>query len=146
MLKRILTAVTLSTVVFAVGCVEPMAESKSEKKPILNQTTQDIGEYDADGDGEGAKLADTQVKSNNPYGAAMQGYGFAAGQVSKLAIEKNIQLFHATTGRYPKDHEEFMTEIIKKYNLKLPQLPKSRKYQYDVEKHELVIVEAGDAK
>lgn len=46
--------------------------------------------------------------------------------------------------RYPKDHEEFMTQIIKANNINLPVLPGGRKYQYDVENHELVIIEAPE--
>jgi hypothetical protein len=46
----------------------------------------------------------------------------------------------------PKDHEEFMTQIIKKNNIQLPVLPGGRQYQYDVENAELVVVEAEKEK
>ena len=49
-----------------------------------------------------------------------------------MAIEHAVKLFEATNARYPKDHEEFMSEIIKANNIKLPQLPADREYKYDV--------------
>ncbi len=141
MLERILTVAMSFAIVCVFGCEGPEAlTEKKEKSSIINQKTQDVTEFDADGD---AKVADMQVKSKNPYGAAMQGYGFAAGKISQLGIERNIQLFQAEKGRFPKDHEEFMTEIIKKYNIQLPVLPGNKKYQYDVQNHKLIIVDGA---
>ena len=42
----------------------------------------------------------------------------------------------------PKDYDEFMSQIIKRNNIQLPVLPGNRRYQYDPEKFELVVVEA----
>jgi hypothetical protein len=39
----------------------------------------------------------------------------------------------------PPSHEVFMTEIIEKYNIKLPQLPAGEKYVYDPETEELMV-------
>ena len=58
-------------------------------------------------------------------------------------MHRKMQLFQAEKGRFPKDHEEFMTEIIKKYNIQLPVLPGNKKYQYDVQNHKLIIVDGA---
>lgn len=131
----IMTALSIFVVVL-VGCAEPQAADSG----IINKTTQEIGEFDPDGDD---KIADLQVKpSANPY-ASVGAYGYMVAEISRLAIEKRMQLYQAVHGRFPKDYEEFMTEIIKKDpQLKLPVLPGNRRYQYDVKNHELVVVEA----
>ena len=121
------------------GCGEP-AEKVEEKKPqsIIGQKTDEIGEFKGD-----AKEADLQVKQgSNPIAAAGGAYGFAVGQTSKLQIQHAVQLFQAEHGRFPKDHAEFMERIVKANSIKLPVLPGKRRYQYDVENHELKVVEA----
>lgn len=123
------------------GCDEPAAETTNKPKSIINQTTDDIGEFKPGGDDQ---VADLQVKeSANPL-AAMGAYGFAVSEISKQQIQRAIQLFQAEHGRFPQDHEEFMAEIVKKNGIKLPVLPGKRRYQYDVDNHELVVVEAAD--
>lgn len=123
-----------------VGCADPaqVGNDPAEKpQNIIGRKTQEVGEF------EGDQEADLQVKqSANPYAAATGAYGFAVSEVSKMAVEKQLQIFNAMNDRYPKDHEEFMREIIKGGNIQLPVLPGNRRYQYDVENHELKVVEA----
>ena len=122
----------------SLGCADPGAAEKEQKQSIIGQETQEIGEYDADGD---AEIADQQVKvSANPLAAA-GAYGYAAGTISKQTVQRALQLFNAEHDRYPKDHEEFMEKIIRANNIQLPVLPGGDQYQYDVENHELVIIE-----
>ena len=110
-----------------VGCAEPQATDTG----IINKKTQEVGEFDADGD---AQIADLQVKpSANPYASA-GAYGYAISEISKQTVQRALQFFQAEHGRFPKDHEEFMTQIIEKNNIQLPVLPGERRYQYDVEK------------
>ena len=130
-----LTSLLILVFTFA-GCAEPQPTDTG----IINKKTQEIGEFDADGD---AKVADMQVKpSMNPLASA-GAYGYAVSQTSKLQIKQAIQLFQAEHGRFPKDHAEFMEQIIKKNSIQLPVLPGKRRYQYDVANHELVVVEAA---
>lgn len=113
---------------------------KAREESIIGDKTQEIGEFDPDA---GEVEADLQVDSNSSPLEAMTGsYKYAAGTVSILAVEKALQLFNAEHGRYPKDHDEFMEVIIKRNQIKLPVLPGKRRYQYDVENHELKIMEA----
>ncbi len=146
--KLIATLGILSAAILMIGCGEPRTASKqppakkqneADSGSIINKTTQDIGEFDAKGE---AKEADLQVKTSaNPL-ASMGAYGYAVGEISKQSIQRAVQLFQAEHGRFPKDHEEFMSQIIKKNNIQLPVLPGKRRYQYDVENHELKVVEA----
>jgi len=123
------------------GCdVPPPAAEKPKQENIFGKTTQDIGEYDPDGD---AEIADLQVDPNSsPLGAAAGAYKFAAGRTSELKIQQALQLYNALHGNYPKDHAEFMEGIVKANNIQLPVLPGKRRYQYDVKNHKLVVVEA----
>ena len=59
-----------------------------------------------------------------------------------MGIDHAVRIFHATEGRYPKDYDEFMQKVIKANNINLPVLPGGAKYQYDVENHKLVVVNA----
>ncbi len=68
------------------------------------------------------------------------------GRTSILNIEHAVDLYHAANDRYPKDYDEFMTEIIKANNIALPQLPYYQKYGYDEKEHKLVILEYPDLK
>ena len=133
--RIVILAANIGLLAFMVsGCGQPDTSNS-----IINKTTQEVGEFNPGGE---QNEADLQVKpSANPV-ASMGAYGFAIGQISKLSIEKAIQLFQAEHGRFPKDHEEFMSQIIERNNINLPVLPGKRQYQYDVANHELKIVEA----
>ncbi len=123
------------------GCEAPPTEEAPKQESIIGKTTQDIGEYDPNGD---AEIADLQVDSGaSPLGAAAGAYKFAAGRTSELKIQQALQLYNALHGKYPKDHAEFMEGIVKANNIQLPVLPGKRRYQYDVANHKLVIVEAA---
>ena len=52
-----------------------------------------------------------------------------------------MDLYHAANDRYPKDYDEFMTEIIKANNIALPKLPHYQEYGYDEKEHKLIILE-----
>ncbi len=115
-------------------------EDLSKKSPnsIIGKTTQDVGEFKPDG---GAKVSDSKVQVSDPITGPLQAYGPMVEQISKTTIAQALNLFNAAEGRYPNSHEEFMTRIIQENNIKLPVLPGSKKYQYDVTNHELVVVD-----
>ena len=131
---------------FCSGCEAPPAseapnQESVKEESIIGKTTQDIGEYDPNGD---AEIADLQVDADaSPLGAAAGAYKFAAGRTSELKIQQALQLYNALHGDYPKDHAEFMEGIVKANNIQLPVLPGKRRYQYDVANHKLVVVEAA---
>ena len=132
------------------GCVGstveevPVAEAKSKdpiKRPggMLNLgKTDKIGEFKAE---DGRVVSDSQVAMSNPITGALEAYGPLLGKISKMGIHQSVEMFRATNGRYPKDHDEFMQKVIRQNGIRLPKLPGGAEYQYDVENHKLVVVE-----
>lgn len=126
--------------IFFSGCDAPPAAEKPKKESIIGKTTQDIGEYDPNGD---AEIADLQVDENaSPLGAVTGAYKFAAGRGAELAVERALQLYEVQHEKYP-TYDEFMEHIVKANNMQFPVLPGKRRYQYDVANHKLVVVEAA---
>ncbi len=122
---------------------EVEVEAKRPKKSIFKQRTQDVGEFDAKA---GKQLSDSKIRATSPLLAGLEAYGPAAEKVTKLAIQHHLNIYNALHGHYPKDHAEFMSEIIKKNNLQLPKLPYGNTYEYDVANHKLVVVKGKTAK
>ena len=120
------------------GCQEPQAAAPPKKDTgIINKVTQDIGEAQP-----GAEQADLQAKG---LGVVPGAYGFAVSEIAKGQIKQAVELHRAANGSYPKDHDEFMSKVIKQNGIQLPVLPGGRQYQYDVENHELIVVEKEQA-
>lgn len=146
-LKVCMVAFVAVGIVASVGCKDPEGAktAKKEKKAtdtgIFNQRTSEVGEFDKDGD---AKVSDGQMRPTNPLNplGSLNAYGPAAEKIAKLGIDYQLKLFHALHDRYPDSHEEFMAEIIEANGVELPVLPGGKQYQYDVENHKLLIVEA----
>jgi len=118
------------------GCEAKKVTEKPKPEPIIGKTTQDIGEFDPDA---GEEVSDGKVELNLITGAA-GAYGPLVQKVSNIAVVQAVNLFNAAEGRYPKDHEEFMSKVIKRNNIRLAMLPHGSVYKYDVENHELVVV------
>ncbi len=132
------------------GCQDPRKVSEPEKPAretsatgIIGKTTQDIGEYDPSA---GAKVSDGKMKPVNPLNplGGLNAYKPAVERLMKLQIQQALNLFQATHGRYPRDHDEFMEEVIRANQIKLAVLPGNWVYQYDVQNHELVVVEGSN--
>jgi hypothetical protein len=123
------------------GCSEPTGTATKpnpdKPKSIIGQKTQDIGEAV-----EGVEEAEMAAKPG--LLTSMSAYGPAVGKIAKMQVQQAINLFNAEHDRYPKDHAEFMAEIVKKNNLQLPVLPGKRRYQYDVKNHQLIIVDKAE--
>lgn len=135
--KLVCVCVVCSLVALVSGC----GDTKKKDKGIIGKKTQDIGVFDPNAKQE---ISDSKVKADDPLLYGAQAYGPMMEQVSKLGIEHSVNLFYATEGRYPKDHDEFMQRIIKENNIQLPVLPFHAQYQYDVENHKLVVVKAPE--
>ncbi|MDR2344905.1 MAG: hypothetical protein LBE18_02460 [Planctomycetaceae bacterium] len=62
-----------------------------------------------------------------------------------IQIPKAMQLYKAThENKAPETHDEFMEEIIKKENIKLPQLPSGCRYIYDPADEQLKIAKPAN--
>jgi hypothetical protein len=59
--------------------------------------------------------------------------------VYEIAIPRAMQIFEFAKERKPNSHEEFMREIIRKNNFKLPELPVGVRYVYDPKRGELMV-------
>jgi hypothetical protein len=126
--------------VLSAGCMKPLAEQvKKDPNSIIGKKTQEVGNFDPKA---GAAVSDSAVNVTNPITGPLEAYGPMLERISKLQIESMVNIFYATEGRYPADYEEFMEKIIKANNVQLPVLPGGKKYQYDVENHKLVVIDA----
>ncbi len=128
-----------ATMILLGGCKDPNPPKQEAKKEgIIGKMTDDIGEFKP---GE-SKEADISIDSSSPLQAMTSGaYKNILGRAAQIQITQAINIFNALHDRYPKDHEEFMEQIIKANGITLPVLPGGVQYQYDVENHELKIVE-----
>ena len=115
--------------------VEPAVQQKST--PGV-RTTDEIDEFDPAANND---LADTEVKVTNPITGPLEAYGPLKLQVAELGITQAVEMFRATEGRYPKDHDEFMQKVIKANRIRLPEPNAGQRYQYDVKNHKLVVVQ-----
>ena len=138
--RHLLSLGLLFTIALLAGCVEaPQAAAKKEKpEPILGKKTQEIGEWDPEA---GRKLREDGGEKTNIVNYPLQGAATAIHGVAKIQVQHALTLFNATEGRYPKSHEEFMEKVIKANGIQLPEPVTSAEYQYDVENHELLVVE-----
>ncbi len=114
-----------------------------KKTSIIGKTTQDIQKFDPNANQE---VSDSKVKVSASPTYAMEAYRPAMEQIVKLQIDQSVRIFEALNGRYPKNYDEFMEEIIKKNNVRLPVLPGGWKYAYDETNHTIEVVKAtGEA-
>ena len=82
-------------------------------------------------------------------GVGKKGRGYGAGPVATpiaayfstqqrivfdIQIASAMNAYRAINGHFPKSHEAFMEEIVKKNSIKLPELPSGERYVYDPDK------------
>jgi hypothetical protein len=132
------------------GPEQPQADGKLDQesakpRPILGKTTSDIRDAQKE-EAKGAQRVKPRVTGKDPISISGSAYVSIIGRTEILKIKHTLDLYQAETGRYPKDLDEFMREIIKKGGIRLAQLPNYQEYGYDSEKHELIILEYPDRK
>ncbi len=158
-MRRMITAywLILAGCVFALtGCEEEPRHTtsrrssssmpKEDSAPIIGQHTQKIVNAEVALKKGDAKVASTKIVAKDPFTLAGNAYVSIIGRTSQLKIEHALNLFHGANDRYPKDFDEFMTEIIKANNILLPKLPLYQEYGYDEKEHKLIIIEYPDRK
>ena len=134
--KRTATGMTalLLTILTTLGCdlnkqVEPKRENPGPER------TQEIGEHKSPAE---SVVQPSPISTPAPtIGGATD---FVIETTAKLQIESAIEQYRALNGNYPKSHEEFMEEVIRKGDIHLNAPPAGKKYEYDVENHELKVV------
>ncbi|MCP4782098.1 MAG: hypothetical protein GY903_11250 [Fuerstiella sp.] len=129
---------SLLLLVMSTGCADSVEPQTAQPKQSAKlKTTDDIGEFKAD---DGKQTVSSKVKISNPITGALEAYAPMKQQLGELKIKQSVDFFNASEGRYPKDHEEFMTKVIKANNIRLPALGPGKQYQYDVQNHALMVV------
>jgi hypothetical protein len=120
---------------------QPKLIRPTDSGPIIGQRTQDIRNAETELQKGGARTASTKITAKDYI--TLQGNAYVAiiGRTSMLNIEHTMDLYHAANDRYPKDLDEFMSEIIKANNIALAKLPPYQAYGYDEKEHKLVILE-----
>lgn len=109
--------------------------------PIIGRRTTDIRNATNELQKGSAQIASTKIVKKDYITVQGNAYVSIIGQSSILSIQHAMDLYHAANDRYPKDYDEFMTEIIKANNIALPVLPPYQKYGYDEKEHKLIILE-----
>lgn len=121
------------------GCMDPPQSSGPKKPP----TTDKIGEFDPNAGGE---VVTPTANVTNPITGPLEILKLEQVKLPMLAIQHALNLYNAAEGHYPESHDEFMTQIIKANNIRLPLLPAGQEFQYDLANHTLLIVKQEDAK
>ena len=124
------------------------AEPPARKQPefIVGKRTQDIKDANAALKSGQARKAETRIVARDPITLQGNAYVVAIGQIAIGQIKQAVDLYQAENGRYPRDLDEFMEEIIKKNNIALPKLPPYQDYAYDANQHNLIVIEYPDRK
>ena len=127
---------------------KPQASSKRQEEPapIIGQRTQKVIDAAPALKKGDAKVASTKIVAKDPITLVGNAYVTSIGRIAVLAIEDAVNKFHAANDRYPKDLDEFMTEIIKANNISLPKLPHYQEYSYNQKEHKLIVLEYPDRK
>ena len=153
--SRVCALVLPAALALIAGCEEernvadkPKAQATTPAKDqfIVGRRTQEIKNAAPEVQKGGATVATTKITARDPITLPGNAYVTMVGRTSILNIEHAVDLYRAANDRYPKDYDEFMTEIIKANNIALPQLPYYQKYGYDEKEHKLVILEYPDLK
>jgi hypothetical protein len=145
--------VAVAVLALVAGCEEerhldgakPQAKAPAKDTFIVGQRTQEIRNA-APEQQKGAQVATTKITAKDPITLPGNAYVTMVGRSAILNIEHTVDLWRAENDRYPKDYQEFMDEIIKKYNIALPKLPHYQEYGYDAKEHKLIILEYPDRK
>jgi hypothetical protein len=122
------------------GQMQPQPPAQ-QAVPIIGRRTTDIRNATNELQKGGAQIASTKIVKKDYITLQGNAYVSIIGQSSILSIQQAMDLYHAANDRYPKDYDEFMTEIIKANNIALPVLPPYQKFGYDENEHKLIILE-----
>jgi hypothetical protein len=126
----------------SVPAAAPAAAAPIQTRKTLNQKTQTVLVL-ADALKDGGVRAEMSITSQG-IGIAADAYRTSVGKGAMIAVTQRMQHFQALHDRKPRDHKEFMDEIIapgKPDELQLPMLPYYQEYAYDPESQELVVID-----
>jgi hypothetical protein len=93
----------------------------------------------------GAKLRDNNDAQKIITGAPGVLLDVKVGAVLNIQIPQALQIFKASEGRVPKNHAEFLSQVVERNQLKLPELIDGLVYRFNPEKEELWVYPQGEA-
>jgi len=134
-------------IVMVAGCDGASPPPQPAAAPIqtrktLGQTTQNVLDL-AQALADGGVLAETSVTSGDMTAITDAGR-VSIGKIGSLSVEHKMKLYAAEHGRRPRDHAEFMAQIIAAGTpdaISLPMLPYYQEWAFDPEGGAVVIVE-----
>ena len=112
-----------------------------QTRETLNKKTQDIRKLEDEVAKGGQAPPDKKLGEGGYLGVVSDSYVYAIDQISEMSVKHSIDIYEATNGSYPKDYDEFMTNIIKANDIWLPMLPYYQEYAYNEKEHKLVVLE-----
>ena len=90
--------------------------------------------------GAGSVSGKAQDLGNNPVSLPIKTYFLGKEKISfDIQIPHAVRLFQAANGYYPRDAQEFWSEIIVPNQVPLPSLPSGDRYLYDAQSGELLV-------
>lgn len=124
-------------VLAVVGCnssVElPEQPASAPPAAVVDSTPAPVAEQPAR-----VEMSESAKQSEPPrgyLGAVAGGYRSAREQLESLGVTQAIQHYHASTGEYPKSHEEFMKKVWEPLQTPFPEIEEGYKYEYDPTDH-----------
>ena len=141
----------LALLTLAPGCEEDKpAKPKVQARDTLGKTTQVVLELKPEL-AKGGVVTDGKIHSTEYIDQQADAYRTSVGNIAKMAVQHDLDIYEALNGEKPKTYEEFMEQIIKKGRadgIQLPMLPYYQEYGYDAEKrpggHRIPGEEKGD--
>ena len=102
---------------------EPLAEPPADVIPPGMEAAPAMAGVGRKGRGYGSGLVATPIASLFRTKDRMQ----------FVQVAHTLNIYKGMHGRMPKSHDEFMKEVVERYNLQLPELPAGHEYFYDAE-------------
>jgi hypothetical protein len=126
----------------AAGCKESLSEQvKKDPNFNLNKKTNDIKPFDPKAK---QQINDNHPQADDPVLAPLQLVKPEITKIDLLNLQHTLDIYNAAEGHYPQSYEEFMTKVVKAYDVRLAVLPPGWQYAYDVENHTVRIVSAPE--
>lgn len=137
-------ASSLALLIVIAGCEEDKpAAKKVQARDTLGKTTQVVLELKPEL-AKGGVVTDGKIHSTEYIDQNADAYRTSVGNIAKMRVQNDINMYEALNGEKPKTYEEFMEQIIKKGRadgIQLPMLPYYQEYGYDADNKALVVIE-----
>jgi hypothetical protein len=121
---------------------QPAGEKKGS---IVGRKTHDVRDAAVE-KAKGAQVTKPRITSRDPITLTGNAYVTIVSRAAQLQIKQAVNLFHGENGRYPRDFDEFKSQVLDKNSIRLPVLPAYQGYGYDAATHELLVLEYPDKK